>query len=110
MDQSELAFRMLCRRHGADLCYTPMLHSRLFVESEEYRLKMFEKHALDRPLVVQVGYQRSQSRLYIIGGLTVLIIAKFCGNDPETVLKAAKHVEAHCDAVDLNLGCPQVGR
>lgn len=33
---------------------------------------------------------------------------QFCGNDPQTVLAAAKYVEGHCDAVDLNLGCPQV--
>ncbi|KAG6964069.1 hypothetical protein JG687_00006190 [Phytophthora cactorum] len=84
VDQSELAFRMLCRKFGADCCYTPMLHSRLFAESAEYREKMFERHMQDRPLVVQ-----------------------FCGNDPKTVLAAAKMVEAHCDAVDLNLGCPQ---
>ncbi|KAJ0397741.1 hypothetical protein ATCC90586_008751 [Pythium insidiosum] len=84
VDQSELAFRMLTRHHGAELCYTPMFHSRLFSESPEYRAKMFEKHIKDRPLVVQ-----------------------FCGNDPQTVLAAARHVEAHCDAVDLNLGCPQ---
>ncbi|KAL7685834.1 putative tRNA-dihydrouridine synthase, aldolase-type TIM barrel, DUS-like, FMN-binding protein [Plasmopara halstedii] len=84
VDQSELAFRMLCRKLGADCCYTPMLHSRLFVESAEYREKMFEHHIEDRPLIVQ-----------------------FCGNDPKTVLKAAKLVENYCDAVDLNLGCPQ---
>ncbi|GLE03488.1 hypothetical protein PINS_up012390 [Pythium insidiosum] len=54
VDQSELAFRMLTRHHGAELCYTPMFHSRLFSESAEYRAKMFEKHMNDRPLVVQV--------------------------------------------------------
>uniref|UniRef100_K3WW65 tRNA-dihydrouridine(16/17) synthase [NAD(P)(+)] n=1 Tax=Globisporangium ultimum (strain ATCC 200006 / CBS 805.95 / DAOM BR144) TaxID=431595 RepID=K3WW65_GLOUD len=84
VDQSELAFRMLTRKHGAELCYTPMFHSRLFAESPAYREKMFEQHIQDRPLIVQ-----------------------FCGNDPATVLAAAKHVEGHCDAVDLNLGCPQ---
>ncbi|DBA01551.1 TPA: hypothetical protein N0F65_011522 [Lagenidium giganteum] len=84
VDQSELAFRMLCRQHGAELCYTPMFHSRLFTENAEYRARMFEQHMKDRPLIVQ-----------------------FCGNDPKVVLEAAKHVEAHCDAVDLNLGCPQ---
>lgn len=32
---------------------------------------------------------------------------QFCGNDPETILKAAKLAEDSCDAIDLNLGCPQ---
>jgi hypothetical protein len=41
VDQSELPFRMLCRKHGADAAYTPMLHSRLFVDSERYRKEHF---------------------------------------------------------------------
>ena len=34
---SELPFRMLCRKYGAELCYTPMYHSRLFAEEAKYR-------------------------------------------------------------------------
>ncbi len=39
--QSELPFRMLCRKHGATAAYTPMLHARLFAEVEKYRAEHF---------------------------------------------------------------------
>ena len=61
-----------------------MFHSRLFSESPQYRALNFTTNQYDRPLIVQ-----------------------FCGDNPETILKAAKFVEDHCDAVDINLGCPQ---
>jgi len=83
VDQSELPFRMLTRKYGAQLCYTPMFHAAKFAESKGYRDKMFTKCDADRPLIVQ-----------------------FCANDPDTLLAAAKHVENDCDAVDINLGCP----
>ncbi len=84
VNQSELAFRMLARAHGATLAYTPMLHSVHFAAEATYRRDNFEVHAADRPLVVQ-----------------------FCGHEPATLLAAARHAEAHVDAVELNLGCPQ---
>lgn len=37
VDQSELPFRMLCRKNGAECAYTPMFHSRLFAEDKVYR-------------------------------------------------------------------------
>lgn len=38
------------------------------------------------------------------------VIRQFCGDDPNVLLEAARYVEPHVDAVDLNLGCPQVSR
>ncbi|PXF46658.1 tRNA-dihydrouridine(16/17) synthase [NAD(P)(+)]-like [Gracilariopsis chorda] len=84
VDASELAFRDLCRKYGAQLAYTPMLHSASFVRDAKYRAEHFTTHALDRPLVAQ-----------------------FCANEPATFVNAAKLVQNRVDAVDLNLGCPQ---
>ena len=35
------------------------------------------------------------------------LIVQFCGNDPQQILTSAKVLEPYCDAVDINLGCPQ---
>ena len=81
---SELAFRLLCRRYGTQLAYTPMMNSELFAIDEDYRNEQFQCTSEDRP-----------------------IVAHFSGNNPEVIVQAAKHVENRCDAIDLNLGCPQ---
>ena len=80
---SDLAFRLLCRRHGADVAYTEMLFADRIVDDPEYRQRKLTTCEADRPLVVQL-----------------------CGTDPHAVAAAAALVAPSCDAVDINLGCP----
>ena len=61
-----------------------MFNANSFICSKDYRENNFTTCAEDRPLIVQFG-----------------------GHDPQTLLKAAKYVEHQCDAIDINLGCPQ---
>jgi tRNA-dihydrouridine synthase 1 len=84
VNQSEHAFRALCRRYGADLCYTPMINSNSFLQSPNARAELFPAgsgESGDRPL-----------------------IAQFAGDDPETMAAAAALVQDKVDAVDINCG------
>lgn len=82
--QSELAFRMMVRDLGAELCFTPMINAQMFLTNKEYQQELFSTTPLDRPLAAQLA-----------------------GNDPEILLTAAIQLADHCDLIDLNLGCPQ---
>ncbi|CAB0019259.1 unnamed protein product [Nesidiocoris tenuis] len=84
VDASELAWRLLSRAHGAQLCYSPMFHSTIFAKDSKYRRDALASSPADRPLIIQ-----------------------FCGNKPDVILDAAKLAEPFCDAIDINLGCPQ---
>ncbi|KAF8531544.1 dihydrouridine synthase-domain-containing protein [Gautieria morchelliformis] len=92
VDQSELPWRILARRYGAHLVYTPMINAKVHNNNIHVAYRdvnfnipnMEEGGPADRPLIIQ-----------------------FCANDPDLLLQAAKLVESHCDAVDINFGCPQ---
>lgn len=72
---SELAWRLLVRTHGADLCYTPMISARAFLAmSIPEREAFIEPHASDRPLFLQ-----------------------FCTNSPEEFVEAAVAAQGYGD-------------
>lgn len=116
VDASELAWRLLSRRHGAQLCYTPMLHSSVFLRDPKYRKEALTSIPEDRPLVVQVSFfiflLANHSSIISYSFLVLFIyllfiFPQFCGNDPNTLLEAALLAEPYCNAIDINIGCPQ---
>lgn len=97
------------------LAYSPMLHARLFADSEKYRLSHFQPttkkpfSAANPTTSPELDASPENPRPYLDGNPAIdrPLIVQFCANDPTALLAAAKLVAPHCDAVDLNLGCPQ---
>ncbi|EEQ81927.1 hypothetical protein NCER_101453 [Vairimorpha ceranae BRL01] len=83
---SELAWRILARRYGADICYTEMVNCDTFIRSKINPLsnRWYTTNKIDRPLIIQI-----------------------CGNDVNKMLKVSLILQEYCDAIDINLGCPQ---
>ncbi|KAM3413472.1 tRNA-dihydrouridine(16/17) synthase [NAD(P)(+)] [Cercospora zeina] len=119
VDQSEFAWRMLTRSflppelRSSILCYTPMFHAKLFSDNAKYRHNHFEplKPPLtmaDPPDAEQLKTLSEDDR-YLDGNPKIdrPLFVQFCANDPDLFLKSAQMVAPYCDAVDLNLGCPQ---
>jgi tRNA-dihydrouridine synthase 1 len=95
------------------LAYTPMLHARLYADNEKYRRSHFEPTRAQASRTatasgVQGGAVDGDSP-YLDGNPAVdrPLFVQFCANDPDALLEAAQRVAPYCDAVDLNLGCPQ---
>ncbi|KAL4893665.1 hypothetical protein BDV59DRAFT_192838 [Aspergillus ambiguus] len=107
VDRSEFAWRMLTRSFMTPeeqkqlLAYSPMYHARLFREQLSFRQQHFH------PTRAAVG--KNDDSPYLDGNPSIdrPLFVQFCANNPDDFLEAAQHVAPYCDAVDLNLGCPQ---
>ncbi|UZJ52842.1 hypothetical protein CBS101457_002162 [Exobasidium rhododendri] len=110
VDQSELAWRILSRRYDSHLIYTPMINARSFAA----KVKAKGVHNQTEFWIAERSDEQEEGRSILGGddgggaiGSDRPLIAQFAGHEPESLLAAAQAVEEHCDAIDLNLGCPQ---
>lgn len=83
-DVTDPAFRMLCKRFGADMVYTEFVSSDALIREVNSIMRKLEICDEERPVAIQIY-----------------------GKDTEAMVGAARMVEAaHPDILDINFGCP----
>lgn len=84
-DVTDIGFRMLCKRFGAQMVYTEFVSAEALVRSVKSTMSKLAINDEERPVGIQIY-----------------------GRDTDAVVEAARMVEdqAHPDVIDLNFGCP----
>ena len=83
-DVTDPAFRMLCKRFGADRVYTEFVNADALVRDIASTTRKLTIHDEERPVAIQIY-----------------------GREPESMADAARIVEqANPDFIDINFGCP----
>lgn len=84
-DVTDIGFRMLCKRFGAQMVYTEFVSAEALIRSVKSTLTKLTVSDDERPVGIQIY-----------------------GRDVEAMVEAARMVEdqAHPDVIDLNFGCP----
>ncbi|MCE2617475.1 MAG: tRNA dihydrouridine synthase DusB [Phocaeicola sp.] len=83
-DVTDPAFRLICKRFGADLVYTEFVSADALIRSIEKTLLKLHINDEERPVAIQIY-----------------------GKDTDVMVEAAKIVEAaKPDILDINFGCP----
>lgn len=81
---TNVAFRMLCKKQGAGICYTEFLSSDALIKYKDvHDNPIFDVEKKERPVVTQIF-----------------------GEDMNKIYEAAKSIEGKTDIIDLNIGCP----
>jgi len=81
---SDLAYRLICRRFGAEYCTSEMMLDKLLLTSGKLRNRLVKLSDADHPVAGQL-----------------------IGNEPQTMARAGVVLcEMGFDAVDLNFACP----
>ncbi len=83
---TNVAFRQLCRKMGAAICYTEFL-------SADALLKYKEQLAGENPIFDVVEEERP-------------VVTQIFGEDPQRIFEAAQELVGKTDVIDLNIGCP----
>ncbi len=83
-DVTDPAFRIMCKKFGADMVYTEFMAADAIIRSIPSTLRKFEADEKERPYAVQIY-----------------------GREPEAMAEAAKRAEeTNPNIIDLNFGCP----
>ena len=83
-DVTDPAFRLLCKRFGADRVYTEFVNADALVRSVDRTMRKLTISDEERPVAIQIY-----------------------GREPDSMAEAAKIVEqAKPDIIDINFGCP----
>lgn len=83
-DVTDPAFRLMCKRFGADMVYTEFVSSDALVRSVNSTTRKLNISDEERPVAIQIY-----------------------GKNTDAMVEAARMVEeAHPDVIDLNFGCP----
>jgi nifR3 family TIM-barrel protein len=83
-DVTDPAFRLMCKRFGADMVYTEFVSADALIRDIQATTRKLSTHEEERPVAIQIY-----------------------GKEVEPMVEAAKIVEAaHPDILDINFGCP----
>lgn len=81
---TDLPFRLLCREHGAALCFSEMVSCYGLCFGQARTMALLQSDAPDHPLAIQLF-----------------------GSDPEVMGRAAARISREeADLIDINMGCP----